>query len=684
MAKLLRVKVGSLRRVIGLLLLLGGIAAALGAIASSRAVNSADGPEQTAALRKIAPWVMEHTGGGQNAEFMIVLADQADLSGASALKTKKEKGRFVRDALWNKSQTTQGSVLQWLDDHKLEHRSFYIVNAIWVKGRYEDALALALRTDIARVEGNPQVRSVPDPVPAVDAPTQPNSPASVEPGIAYTHAPDVWAQGFLGQGLVVAGADTGFRWTHNAIKPHYRGWNGSTANHDYNWHDSVHSGGGVCGPNSPAPCDDSGHGTHTLGTAIGDDGAGNQIGMAPQAECIGCRNMNVGVGTPASYMECFEFFLAPYPVGGTPAQGDPSKAPDITTNSWTCPSSEGCSPDTLKAGVEAQRAAGIMMVVAAGNSGSSCSTVSDPPAIYDAVYTVGALNTGTDTIASFSSRGPVTVDGSMRLKPDITAPGTNTRSSYSTSDSSYAFLSGTSMATPHIAGAVALLWSAHPELRDDLSATESALNNSAVPLLADTCDGGAPSSPNNTFGYGRIDILAAVGSSSSFSLTGATSVKSHGSQTFGIPLPLSGEPGVECRNQRNSQTLIFTFSAPVVSGDASLTSGSGRVAGSPAFTGNTMTVNLTQVTDVQKITLTLSSVTSNSSQMLPDTAVSMNVLVGDVDASKTVDATDVSTTRSQVGSPVTKANFREDVRVDGTINNGDVKGVRNATGHSLP
>ncbi|CAN5574492.1 hypothetical protein BH20VER3_BH20VER3_03860 [soil metagenome] len=684
MAKLLRAKVGSLRRILGLALLAGAVAVALGAVVSSRAVNSIDGPEQTAALRKIAPWVTEHTGEGREAEFMIVLADQADISGASALKTKKEKGRFVRDALWNKSQATQGPILKWLDDHKLEHRSFYIVNAIWVKGRYEDALALASRTDIARVEGNPEVRSIPEPVPAVPTSSQPSSPAAVEPGIAYTHAPDVWAQGFLGQGLVVGGADTGFRWTHNAIKPHYRGWNGSSANHDYNWHDSVHSGGGVCGPDSPAPCDDNGHGTHTIGTAIGDDGAGNQIGMAPQAQCIGCRNMNVGVGTPASYMECFEFFLAPYPVGGTPAQGDPDKAPDITTNSWTCPASEGCSPETLQAGVEAQRAAGIMMVVAAGNSGPSCSTISDPPAIYDAAYTVGALNTGNDTIASFSSRGPVTSDGSMRRKPDLCAPGTNTRSSYSSSDSSYAFLSGTSMATPHVAGAVALLWSAHPELRSQVSATEAVLNNSAVPLLANTCDSGAPTSPNNTFGFGRIDILTAVGSNSNFSLTSAASVKDHGGQTFAIPLPLTGEPGLECRNQRNSQTLIFTFSETVVSGNVALTSGSGRVSGSPVFAGNTMTVNLARVTDVQKITLTLSNVRSSSSQVLPDTSVSMNVLVGDVNSNKIVDTTDVSTTRGQVGSPVTGANFRNDVRVDGTISNGDVRTVRNATSHSLP
>src|ERR1051325_9474772 len=103
-------------------------------------------------------------------------------------------------------------------------------------------------------------------------------------------------------------------------------------------------------------------------------------------------------------------------------------APDITINSWGCPATEGCSVDTLQAAVAAQGAAGIQMVVAAGNSGSACSTVAEPPGIYAESYTIGALNTGTDTIASFSSRRPVTVDGSNRIKPDITAPGTNTRS----------------------------------------------------------------------------------------------------------------------------------------------------------------------------------------------------------------------------------------------------------------
>ena len=494
------------RRIFFSLLLTTAAFIGLAAISSSRATDQAASSNQNST--KIAPWVVQQTANGRRAEFVVVLSDQADLSGAAMFRAKTDKGRFVRDTLWNKAQTTQSPILQWLRERGIEYRSFYIVNALWVKGDRVVAEALAARTDVARVEGNPRIQNFPQGLGAIESPSQPNSPERIEPGINYTHAPQVWALGHTGEGIVIAGADTGFRWTHNAIKPHYRGWDGVTADHDYNWHDSIHdSSGNPCGNDSPFPCDDAGHGTHTIGIAIGDDGAGNQIGMAPGAQCIGCRNMDAGVGTPARYIECMEFFLAPYPVGGDPSQGDPTKAPDVTTNSWVCPPDEGCSPNTLRSAVQHQRDAGIEMVAGAGNNGSDCSTLIYPPAIYDASYTVGALNTGRDLIASFSSRGPVTVDGSNRLKPDITAPGTNNRSSYNTSDTAYALLSGTSMATPHIAGSVALLWSARPELRSDLDATEGTLNNAAVHINSTECGTGTP---NNVYGWGRVDVFAAV------------------------------------------------------------------------------------------------------------------------------------------------------------------------------
>jgi subtilisin family serine protease len=293
---------------------------------------------------KIASWVIEHTANGQQAEFFIVLADQADVSAAASLPNKAEKGRFVYQTLLDKAQRTQEPILQWLRDRKIEYRSFYIVNAILIKGDRQLAKTLAARPDVARVTGNPDIHNdLPQPGPVDVSPLAPRTPETIEPGIAYTHAPDVWALGFRGETVVVASADTGVRWTHDALKPHYRGWDGMNANHNFNWHDSIHdSVGNPCGNDSQEPCDDFFHGSHTTGTAIGDDGGTNQIGMAPGARWIACRNMDEGAGTPARYMECMEFFLAPYPLNCTPSEGDPSKAPDITINSWGCPVDEGC------------------------------------------------------------------------------------------------------------------------------------------------------------------------------------------------------------------------------------------------------------------------------------------------------------------------------------------------------
>ena len=500
----------SWRRIFCSLFLAAAAVALVAAVASSNAGGQRVGGNAINIANKIAPWVVEHTAYGQQAEFFVVLADRADLSRAANLPNKTEKGRFVYQTLLDKAQRTQVPILQWLRERKIEHQSFYIVNAILVKGTRQIADTLAARPDVARVEGNPRIyNSLPQPGPATEAPSQPEAPKTIEPGITYVHAPDVWGLGFTGEGIVVASADTGVRWTHNALKPHYRGWDGTNADHDYNWHDSIHdSVGNVCGNDSPEPCDDQAHGSHTTGTMVGDDGAGNQIGMAPGAKWIGCRNMDANVGTPARYIECMEWFLAPTRIDGS--DPDPTKAPHITNNSWECPPSEGCSFDTLQAAVEAQAAAGIMMMSAAQNSGPSCSTVQNPPGLYEATYTAGALNTGTDTIASFSSRGPVTADGSGRIKPDITAPGTGTRSCTNASDNSYANFSGTSMATPHISGAMALLWSAHPNLAHQLTASRDALNNTAHFISSTDCGDAGP--PNNVYGWGRVDILAAVNS----------------------------------------------------------------------------------------------------------------------------------------------------------------------------
>src|SRR5215471_6567344 len=226
-----------LRVLLGVLLCLGGITVvlfALGpAVAGQPRTQSAESSLPTngvAAARKIARWVMEHTANGQKAEFFIELKDQADLSGAASLRTKAEKGRYVYNTLLTKAQSTQEPILQWLRDRGIEHQSFYIVNAILVKANRETADALAARPEVARIEGNPKIHNnLPRPGGPGEISYRPRVPATIEPGIQYTHAPDVWALGFTGQNIVVAGADTGVRWTHNALKPHYRGWDGTNA-----------------------------------------------------------------------------------------------------------------------------------------------------------------------------------------------------------------------------------------------------------------------------------------------------------------------------------------------------------------------------------------------------------------------------------------------------------------------
>ena len=147
-----------------------------------------------------------------------------------------------------------------------------------------------------------------------------------------------------------------------------------------------------------------------------------------------------------------------------------------------------------------------------GNLGPNCSTVQNPPAIYEATFSTGAVS-GTNALAGFSSRGPVTVDGSNRIKPNIVAPGVNVRSSVNGGDTAYSIYSGTSMASPHMVGVVALLWSARPGLVRNIAATKQVLSESANPNVTVSnggqCDG-VDHVPNNHFGWGLVDALAAV------------------------------------------------------------------------------------------------------------------------------------------------------------------------------
>jgi subtilisin family serine protease len=449
--------------------------------------------------------------------FLIIMEQQADLNAAYSIPGREDRLQYVYQTLVETAERTQAPVRAELEELGLPYRPYYIINMIRVDGNRLQMKRFEGYPGVAQVILNPNVRDYPHYTPlAYEGGGAPSS--ELQTNLEAIHADEAWDLGVTGEGIVVAGQDTGYDWTHPVLRPHYRGWDGETGTHDYNWHDAW--------DDEPVPFDDDSHGTHTMGTVLGDDGGRNRTGVAPGAQWVGCRNMRRGFGNPGAYAECMEYFLAPYPHGGDPFHdGNVRLAPHVINNSWGCPDFEGCSAGTLEPAVEALRAGGIMMVVSAGNDGPACVTATTPPANYDASFSIGAANSDGD-ITSFSSRGPV---GDL-IKPDVTAPGAYVRSSVP--GGGYGYAGGTSMAGPHVAGLVALLWSADPDLLGDIDTTEALICRTARPIPVDnTCTpedevpdnplssflsdslcacGDVTGVPNNVYGCGFIDVGAAV------------------------------------------------------------------------------------------------------------------------------------------------------------------------------
>jgi len=313
--------------------------------------------------------------------------------------------------------------------------------------------------------------------------------------IPFTGADKVWDEGFTGKGMVAATIDTGVNVKHGILINNFRGNknNGSILDPNHNWHDP----GKVCP--SKSICDKDGHGSHCTGIMVG-NGEKYTTGLSPDSTWVGCNGL-YGKTFMSGLISCFEFFLAPW--GEDRDDIRPELRPHVVSNSYRCVDSINSCSIIVKELTKTLTAVGIAVMFSAGNSGPACQSLTKN---MTAPLLVAALKEKGKTVTSFSSRGAMILpDGSKLIKPDIAAPGENVVSVAAHTADGVVKMSGTSMASPQLGGAITLLWSAVPKIERDVAKTFEILKKSAEKVDSSDC-GSDGKSPNNVYGHGILRI----------------------------------------------------------------------------------------------------------------------------------------------------------------------------------
>jgi subtilisin family serine protease len=469
----------------------------------------AQDPEPSASIT-VDPVVLQEINANGSASYWVEFRSEASLSSAKQMNWE-ERGWYVYNQLTEQATHAQHDVVDYLKRSGVKYQSYWINNTILVQS--SNLTTLNGLMSFAEIEAIKPRKSYilyePDRSTAVTD----NQIMAVEPNLTHINADDAWAMGYTGDGLVVANIDTGVRYSHDALVNQYRGNEGGTFDHNYNWFDPDNLIG--------VPYDGNGHGTHTMGTIVGDDGGSNQIGVAPGADWIACAGCPNGSCTDTALLGCAQWIAAPTDTNGN--NPDPSMRPNVVNNSWgDC----GTSYDPwYQAVVDAWHSAGVYPVFSNGNS-SNCGYASPPglntvgnPARYGNVTGVGSSGEQDGLYASHSNWGPTdnldtvnAVPGFANMKPQVIAPGVSIRSSTPGSDTEYQDgWSGTSMSAPHVTGLMALIWQAAPCLIGDYATTETLIEDTAIPVVYDDGSSDTPTNdPNYAAGWGEIDALAAV------------------------------------------------------------------------------------------------------------------------------------------------------------------------------